>query len=122
MSKNSFALAAVIAATTFTAVPAFASPDHAQAPVAMSSTRQPAREVPVVERQDRNTVTPTTGYGAAAPVTTVVIQKSGFSTQPVATDGVFGFGVHVSADEATSTRFGFAQAGSVTKVGFASVR
>jgi hypothetical protein len=123
MLKNrSFVLAAVIASATtaFTAVPAFASPDHTQAPVAMSGTRQTDREVPAVDHQDRSKVAPTSNETTTAPVTILV--KSGFATQPVATDGVFGFGVHVSAADLAATRFGFARAGAVTKVGFASVQ
>src|SRR6201999_3428666 len=108
MSKNhSLTLAAVIvsATTALTAVPAFASPDHPQAPVAMSTTRQPDREAPVVEHQDRKAA-PTSNEAATVPVTIVV--KSGFANQPIATDGVFGFGVHASAADIANTRFGFA--------------
>lgn len=123
MSKNrSFILAAVIASATaaFTAVPAFASPDHTQAPVAMSGTRQQDREVPVVEHQDRAKVAPTSDEAATAPATIVVVQKSGFATNVSVTEPVFGFGVHVSAADAANTRFGFARGGSVAKLGFAS--
>jgi len=122
MLKNSFVLAAVIASATvaFSAVPAFASSDHTQAPVAMSGTRQQERETPVVEHQDRSKTAPTL-EAATAPATVVVV-KSGFSTQPVATEGVYGYGVHVSAADLASTRFGFARAGAVTKVGFAHVQ
>lgn len=125
MLKNrSFVLAAVIASATaaFTAVPAFASPDRAQAPVAMSGTRQQDRDVPVVEHQDRAKVAPTSDEAATAPVTIVVAHKAGFATNPVVTEPVFGFGVHVSAADVANTRFGFARAGAVTKVGFASVQ
>jgi len=125
MSNNrSFVLAAVIASATaaFTAVPAFASPDHAQAPVAMSGTRQQDREVPVVEHQDRAKVAPTSDEAATAPVTIVVVHKVGFATNPVVTEPVYGFGVHLTADDAANTRFGFARAGAVAKVGFAKVQ
>jgi hypothetical protein len=124
MSNNrSFVLAAIIASATaaFTAVPAFASPDRAQAPVAMSGTRQQDREVPVVEHQDRTKVAPTSDEAATAPVTIVVVHKVGFATDPVV-EPVYGFGVHLTADEAANTRFGFARAGAVAKVGFAKVQ
>jgi len=124
LNNRSFVLAAVLASATaaFTAVPAFASPDHAQAPVAMSGTRQQDRETPVVERQDRTKVAPTSDEAATAPVTLVVVQKVGFATNPVVAEPVYGFGVHVSAADAANTRFGFARAGAVTKIGFASVQ
>jgi hypothetical protein len=123
MSKNrTFVLAAVIASATaaFTAVPAFASPDRTQAPVAMSGARQQDREAPVVERQDRKAAP--TSDEAATPAALVVVQKAGFANNVVMTDGVFGFGVHASAADVASTRFGFSRGGAVAKVGFASVQ
>ena len=117
MLKNrSFVLATVIASATtmFAAAPAFA------APVALATTRQTDRELPVVERQDHRKAAPTADDAATAPRTIVV--KSGFATAPIATDGGFGFGVHASVADVANTRSGFARAGATTKSGFASVR
>lgn len=116
LKNHSFILAAVIASatTTFAAAPAFA------APVAIATTRQPDRESPVVERQDHRKTARTSDETATAPVKITV--KSGFATAPIATDSVFGFGVHASAADAANTGFGFARAGAPTKIGFASVR
>src|ERR1700748_924717 len=123
MLKNSFALAAVFASavTALTAAPAFA--DHnSQAPVAMSGTRQPDREVPVIEHRQPAPAREAQPAAAVAPVI-VVGQKAGFATQPVVYHGLIGFGVPASSVDTSATRFGYARGGdAITKVGFATVR
>lgn len=132
LQHRSFSLAAAVTAIAFAAVPALASPDHTagnaptQSPVAMSGSRQPDREVPVVERAPHGEAATTRRDPAAAPVVrAAVVRKAGFAELPQVQDGTAGFGVQITKD-VVGVRHGFhsgvvAPIPDLQKFGFAVV-